>query len=109
MPPYRYRISYAQPADEVLRELRKFVNYVKSGPVNSLLPSTLHDIGAQDASDVTKWQKRIERVLRETPAMSATERYWLDEMNNLFKAAQHRLDELVGARRDRPGSSGYAR
>jgi hypothetical protein len=46
----------------------------------------------RDASDVTKWQKRIERVLRETSAMSATERYWLDEMNNVFKAAQHRLD-----------------
>jgi len=109
MPPDRYRISYAQPADEVLKELRKFVNYVTNGPVNSLLPSTLHDICAQDANDVNKWQKRIERVLRETPAMSATERYWLDEMNNVFKAAQHRLDELVGARRDPPGPSRYAR
>ena len=109
MPPDRYRISYAQPADEVLKELRNFVNYVRSGPINSLLPSTLHDICAQDASDVTKWQKRIERVLRETPAMSATERYWLDEMNNIFKVAQHRLDELVGAPVDRAGPSRYAR
>src|SRR5690242_21663686 len=109
MPPDRYRISYAQPVDEVLRELRQFVNYVRGGPINSLLPSTLQDICAQDASDVIKWQKRIERVLRETPAMSATERYWLDEMNNVFKAAQHRLDELVGVRRDEPGPSRYAR
>lgn len=109
MPPARYRVSYAQPVDEVLTELRRFVDYVRSGPVNSLLPSTLHDICAQDASDVIKWQKRIERVLRETPAMSATERYWLDEMNNVFKAAQHRLDELVGAHRDGRGPSRYAR
>ena len=109
MPPDRYRISYAQPVDEVPAELRRFVDYVRSGPVNSLLPSTLHDICAQDASDVTKWQKRIERVLRETPTMSATEHYWFGEINNVFKAAQHRLDELVGARREGPGPSRYAR
>ena len=109
MPPERYRIGFAQPADEVLRALREFVRYVTSGPVNSLLPSTLHDICARDADDVTKWQKRIERVLHETPAMSATERYWLDEMNNVFKAAQHRLDELVGAPPDRAGPARHAR
>ena len=105
MPPDRYRIRYAQPADEVLKELRRFVNYVRSGPVNSLLPSTLQEICAQDASEVAKWQERIERGLRNTPAMSASERFWLDEMNDVFKAAQRRLDELVGIPRDGSGSS----
>jgi hypothetical protein len=55
------------------------------------------------------WQERIERVLRNTPAMSASERFWLDEMNNLFKAAQRRLDELVGIPRDGSSSSQCAR
>jgi len=99
MEPELYRIAYAQRTDEVLTELGKVVNYVKSGPVISLLPRELDDISARDTSDVARWQDRIDRILRDPPPMNATERYWLNEIYELFKVARHRLDELVGTRR----------
>jgi hypothetical protein len=51
MPEY-YRIRHAQSADELLIGLGKFVTYKKSGPVLTLLPSTLHEISSRDATDV---------------------------------------------------------
>jgi len=64
--PERYRVRYARSAEEVLRELQKFVDYVKTGPVITLLPRTLHDLSVQDAGDVAKWQERIARKLLHT-------------------------------------------
>ena len=61
--PQHYRIRYAQSADEVLRELGKLMDYVNSGPVISLLPSTLQNISSRNATDVAKWHEQIERDL----------------------------------------------
>jgi len=96
MPAY-YQIRQAQSTDQVLIELRKFVDYVKSSPVLTLLPSTLHDISSRDPADVAQWQEEIERVLRDTSPMSATELFWLDLLDELFEGARHRLDELLRA------------
>jgi hypothetical protein len=96
MPEY-YQIRHAQSADEVLIELRKFVDYVKSGPVITLLPSTLQEISSRDATDVAKWQEQIERVLQDTPSIGATVLFWLNLLDELFKGARHRLDELLRA------------
>ena len=93
----RYRIMYSQSTGEAMNELAKFIVYLKDGPVLGMLPSTLRDISVRDYSDVAKWQQHIERALRDTSAMSATERYWLNETNEIFKAARHRLGELLGA------------
>jgi len=99
-----YRISYAHPADEMLTELGKFVDYVRNGPIGGLLPSALHDISVHDAGDVAKWQDRIDRIMHDLPTMNATERFWLHEIDEVFKAARRRLDELLGAGRDAPAS-----
>ncbi len=96
MPEY-YQIRHAQSADEVLIDLRKFVDYVKSGPVLTLLPSTLHEISARDPTDVAQWQEEIERVVRDMPPISATVLFWLNLLDELFEGARHRLDELLRA------------
>ena len=70
--PEHYRIRHAQSADELLIELRKFVDHMRSGPVIALLPSTLHEISSRDVTDVAKWQEQIERVLPGTPPIGAT-------------------------------------
>jgi hypothetical protein len=94
--PQRYRIRHAQSADEVLSELGKFMDYVNSGPVISLLPSTLQNISSRNANDVAKWHGQIERDLRTTLPMSATARCWLNVLDEVFKGARQRLDELLG-------------
>jgi hypothetical protein len=94
--PQRYRIRHAQSADEVLSELGKFMDYVNSGPVISLLPSTLQNISSRNANDVAKWHGQIERDLRTTLPMSATARFWLNVLDEVFKGARQRLDELLG-------------
>jgi len=98
--PERYRIRYARDANEALTELGKFVNYVKTGPVNNLLPDALHDISARNADEVADWQERIERVRRDMTPMGATSRFWLDLLDEVFKGARQRLDELVRAKRN---------
>ena len=50
---------------------------------------------ARDASEVTKWETRIDRCLHDTLAMNATARFWLYEIDEVFKAARRRLNELV--------------
>jgi hypothetical protein len=95
--PQRYRIRHAQSADEVLSELGKFMDYVNSGPVISLLPSTLQNISSRNATDVAKWHEQIERDLRTTLPMSATARFWLNVLDEVLKGARQRLDELGGS------------
>ena len=95
MAPELYRIKYADRPDELLVALGKFVNYVRSSPVISLLPSGLHEISARDANDVAAWEDRIDRILHDTLPLNASARFWLNEIDEVFKAARHRLDELV--------------
>ena len=96
MAPELYRIKYADRPDELLLALGKFVSYVKSSPVISLLPRGLHEISARNASDVAAWDHRIDRMLHDTLPLNASARYWLNEIDEVFKAARHRLDELIG-------------
>ena len=98
--PERYRVRYARDADEALTELGKFVNYVRTGPVNNLLPSALHGISVRNASEVAEWHERIESVRRDTAPTGPTSRFWLHFLDEVFKGARQRLDELVRARCD---------
>ena len=98
--PERYRVRYARDAEEALTELGKFVNYVRTGPVYNLLPSELHDISARNAREVAEWQERIESVRRDTAPTGPTSRSWLHFLDEVFKGARQRLDELVRARCD---------
>ena len=98
--PERYRIRYAQDANEALTELGKFVNYVRTGPVNNLLPNALHNISARDAGEVAEWRERIGRVRRDMAPMGATSRFWVDLLDEVFKGARQRLDELIRAKRN---------
>ncbi len=95
MAPEFYRIKYADRSDELLLALGKFVSYVKNGPVVSLLPNDLRELSARDAAEIAAWQARIDRIVREMLPMNATARYWLSEIDEVFKAARLRLDELM--------------
>jgi hypothetical protein len=95
MAPELYQIKYANRPDELLLALGKFLSYVRSGPVISLLPSGLHGISARDAGEVAAWEDRIDRIRRDTVPMNASARFWLNEIDEVFKVARHRLDELV--------------
>jgi hypothetical protein len=80
----------------VLAELAKCVDYMKCEPVVSLLPNTLRRVSSHDAKDVAEWQERIARVAQGMSPVSATERYWLELLDELYKAARQRLEELDG-------------
>jgi hypothetical protein len=92
--PERYRVRYAASADEVLSELQKFIEYIKSGPVIAMLPSALHGISSQDAGEAAKWQEQIAKVRRKTCPVGAIVSFWLDLLYEMFTGARHRLNEL---------------
>ena len=94
MAPELYVIKYAKGEDELLRELNKFVSYVMSGPVITLLPVELRSLSARDHADVTAWESRIERTMLETVPLNASSLFWLSEIEQIFKVASQRLDEL---------------
>jgi hypothetical protein len=87
----------------VLSELQKFVNYVKNGPVINLLPSAVHGLSSCDAADVLKWHEQIARALRHTRPLGAIAGCWLSLLDEMFRGALQRLDELARAS-DRAGS-----
>jgi hypothetical protein len=95
MVPELYNIRYAAGADELLAALGKFVSYVKTGPVCSLLPQGLQDISARDAAEIAQWEHRIDSILHDTLPINASARFWLSEINEVLKAARYRLDELM--------------
>ena len=98
MAPELYVIKYAKQKDELLRELNKFVSYVTSGPVVTLLPIELHTLSARDHADVSAWESRIGRTLTETVPLHASSLFWLSEIDQVFKVASQRLDELEQTR-----------
>jgi hypothetical protein len=98
--PERYQVRYARNAEEVLTELQKFVEYIKSGPVIVILPTTLQDISCGHAEDVATWQRRIEQVRRKACPMGAIVGFWLDLLAEMFTGARHRLEELGAMGRD---------
>jgi hypothetical protein len=95
--PERYRVRYAGSANEVLRELQKFVDYVKTGPVMALLPSALKGLSSHDADDVVKWQERIAHALLHTHPLGAIAECWLNLLDEMFRGARLRLEELSHA------------
>jgi hypothetical protein len=96
--PERYRVRYAHSADEVLRELQKFVDCVKTGPVMALLPSAMDGLSSHDADDVAKWRERIAHTLLHTRPLGAISECWLNLLDEMFRGAQQRLEELSHAR-----------
>jgi hypothetical protein len=95
--PERYRVRYAGSADEVLRELKRVVDYVKAGPVMALLPGAFDELSARDADDVAKWQERIADALLHTRPLGAIAKCWLNLLDEMFRGAQQRLEELSRA------------
>jgi hypothetical protein len=98
MAPELYVIKYANRAEELLRELNRFVSYVTSGPVVTLLPIELRTLSARDHADVSAWESRIERAMMETVPLNASSLFWLSEIEQVFKVANQRLDELEHSR-----------
>lgn len=95
MEPDLHRIQYAAGADELLSVLAKFVSYVRSDPVCALLPDGLRNISVSDPSEVARWQDRIESLLQQRLPLDASTRFWLSELNEVFKAARLRIEELM--------------
>jgi len=98
MTPELYVIKYATREDQLLRELNKFVSYVTSGPVMTLLPVELRALSARNHVDVSAWESRLGRTLTETVPFNASSLFWLSEIEQVFKVASQRLDELEQAR-----------
>jgi hypothetical protein len=95
--PQRFRVRYAASVDDVLSELQKFIEYIKSGPIIAMLPSALHGISSQDAGELARWQEQIAIVRRGTCPVGAIVSFWLDLLDEMFTGARRRLNEL-GAR-----------
>jgi len=98
MTPELYVIKYAKREDELLRELNKFVSYVTSGPVMTLLPVELRALSARNHAAVSAWESRLVLTLIETVPLIASSLFWLSEIEQVFKVANQRLDELEQAK-----------
>jgi hypothetical protein len=95
MEPDLHRIQYAAGAEELLSVLAKFVTYVRSDPVCGLLPDVLRNISVSDLSEVARWQDRIENLMQQRLPLDASTYFWLSELNEVFKAARVRIEELM--------------
>lgn len=94
MTPDLYAIQYASTSADVMALLERCVAYVRNGPVMALLPDELQGLHVHDAADVAPWQSRLEQMQRRPAMLSASARFWVEELAEMFRMASRRLADL---------------
>jgi hypothetical protein len=94
MTPDLYAIQYASTSADVMALLERCVAYVRNGPVMALLPEELQGLHVHDACDVGPWQSRLEQMQRRPAMLSASARFWVEELAEMFRMASRRLADL---------------
>lgn len=94
MTPDLYAIQYASTSADVMALLERCVAYVRNGPVMALLPEELQGLHVHDATDVAPWQSRLEQMQRRPAMLTASARFWVEELAEMFRMATRRLEDL---------------
>lgn len=94
MTPDLFAIQYAATPAEVMALLERCVSYVRKGPVMALLPEELQGLYVHHTADVAPWQSRLEQMQRRPAMLSASARFWIEELAEMFRMASRRLEDL---------------
>jgi len=94
MTPDLYAIQYASTPGDVMALLERCVAYVRNGPVMALLPEELQGLDVHNADDVAPWQSQLEQMQRRPAMLTASARFWVEELAEMFRMARRRLEDL---------------
>jgi hypothetical protein len=98
MTPDLYAIQYARTPQEVLALIGRCVAYIRTGPVLALLPEELQDLQVRDEEDIEAWQHCLAQSLDGTSVFTASARFWIAELIEVFSMASGRLNALRALR-----------
>ena len=92
--PAKYAVQSASTELEITRHVADFLDYLGNCHVIALLPTELGTLSARDAPEIRACADKITQALRSHQPLSATARFWLEEVSEMFETAAQRLDEL---------------
>ena len=92
--PTKFAVQYANSEAEAARQLADFLSYLEHCHVTALLPSELGTLCAETADEIRACAVHVRRVRASWQPLSATARFWIEEVGDVFDAATARLDEL---------------
>ena len=94
MHPIKYAVQHAETSAEVLKRLSAFVNYLHGCCVDTLLPGEFSHLSAGSAEEVSDWSQRLSRADHRAEALTVAGDIWLTDVQDAFRGAAQRLDEL---------------
>ena len=92
--PTKFAVQYANSEAEVVRQVADFLNYLEYCHVTALLPSELSALCAKTADEIRASAEHARMVRASRQPLTATARFWIEEVGDVFDAARQRLDEL---------------
>ena len=92
--PAKYAVQSATSETEVTRQVADFLDYLEGCHVISLLPSELGTLSAQNAAEIRDCADKIQRTRTDYQPLTATARFWVEEVSEIYETAAARLDQL---------------
>lgn len=92
--PAKYAVQSASTELEITRHVADFLDYLHNCHVIALLPTELGTLSARDAAEIRACAGRIKRTWASHQPLTATARFWVEEVSEIFETAVQRLDEL---------------
>lgn len=93
--PTKFAIQHAASEAEVARQVADFLNHLQYCHVTALLPPQLGALSAATAVEIRNCAERVRMARASQQPLTATARYWLEEIGEVFDAATQRLDDLT--------------
>ena len=106
--PAKYAVQSASSEAEVTRQVADFLDYLQGCHVVPLLPRELGTLSAQNAAEIRDCADKIQRTQTDHQPLTATARFWVEEVSEIYETAAARLDQL-GVPRPSLGSAAAAK
>jgi len=95
--PRKLVVQEAGSQAELVRQVANFLSYLESCGVTSLLPPEVRAGRAETAGTIHACADRGRAVRTSRRPLTATARFWIEEVGDFLDAANRRLDELQQA------------
>ena len=95
--PRKFVVQKADSQAELVRQVANFLSYLESCGITSLLPPEVRAGSAETAGTIHTFAELLRAARTSRRPLTATARFWIEEVGDFFDSASQRLDELQHA------------
>jgi hypothetical protein len=92
--PARYALQFAESEEEVKYHLSAYLEYLHRCQVTALLPIERNPLSSRDVYEIYACAEKLNATSGCEISITATARYWLEEISEMFNTAAVRLKQL---------------